>query len=232
MAPPEAQMPFIKNLASSDRKLRTASLESLQLFLSTRSALTVADASKLWKGLYYAHWMSDRPLPQQRLANELAALADALPNAACLAPWFDGFWTVLGQEWPMIDKLRLDKFLLLVRRVFAVQLRCARKHGDDVERTLQDWPFEASGDLRKVPLGLRLHIMDIWVDELERAELLAPEHGEFVARIGVMVEGLKHCPIKQVRERARESHDDPRLPWGVEKEVDEDEDEEWGGLDD
>ena len=267
-------MPFIRNLASSgpsfhprpprspsvalrnetsrltdthvtDRKLRTSSLESLRLFLSTRSSLTSPDALKLWKGLYYAHYMTDRPLPQQRLASDLASLADVLPAGAArqcspsvLATWFAAFWEVLGERWPHVDALRMDKFLLLVRRVFAAQLRHAVRDGA-VADVLAEWPFELEGDLRKVPLGLRLHALDMWIDELEREGLLGAEGEEeedveasaLVRKVGDMVQALRYSPIKAVRERARESDDDDRLPWVQKKEETKD-DDEWGGFDD
>lgn len=180
-------------------------------------------------------WMADRPAPQQRLANELAALAESLPEASCRPTWFAAFWDVLGQQWSSIDKLRMDKFLLLVRRVLAVQLRYAIAGEGEVEEGLKQWPFEEEGDLRKVPLGLRLHLLDIWVDELEREGGLEEENKAVLERVGKMVQALRWSHVKQVRERARESYDDERLPWTEKKdeEMEEDDDgDEWGGLDD
>lgn len=260
-------MPFIRNLASSgnsplcfcvffysvhvlilsvDRKLRTASLESLQTFLASRKTLTTTDAQKLWKGLFYALWMTDRPLPQQRLASDLADLLLSSVRPSCAIPWLMGFWTVVCAQWTDIDVLRLEKFLLLVRRVFAAHVRWARRQGfasDDVQVLLEEvmaaWPFEKEGDLRKVPVGVRLHVLDLWVDELEREGALAEDEGAkaFVASIGAMVEELRRCPVKSVRERAAESYQDDRLPW-VEKAAeddddnDDDDDEGWGGIED
>ena len=232
-----------------DRKLRTASLDSLKTFLSTRirtNPLQLPEALRLWKGLYFALWMTDRPGPQQRLAADLASLADdggdeSASSSSFRAVWFAAFWDVIGQQWPQIDRHRMDKFLLLVRRVFAAHVRHAR--GDaDVAGVLAEWPFEGSGDLRRVPLGVRLHVLDLWVDELEREGILAEGEEEGsdgrvrVERVGEMVQGLLHCPVKQVRERARESYDDERLPWAKkgdedEEEGAEEEEEEWGGID-
>ena len=183
--------------------------------------------------------MTDRPAPQQRLAADLASLADHDEGASSSfrAVWFAAFWDVIGQQWPQIDRHRMDKFLLLVRRVFAAHVRHAR--GDaDVAGVLAEWPFEASGDLRRVPLGVRLHVLDLWVDELESEGILAEGEGSegrvLVERVGEMVQALLHCPVKQVRERAREGYDDARLPWakkGDEEEGEVEEDEEWGGID-
>ncbi|KAL6810382.1 nucleolar protein,Nop52 domain-containing protein [Trichoderma sp. SZMC 28015] len=242
------QMPFIKNLASSDRKLRTESLSSLQSFLSSRRSLTPLDARKLWTGLYYALWMTDRPRPQQALAQDLANLVFDL-QPACVEPWLAAFWSVLGVQWPHIEALRLDKFLLLVRRMFAAHVKVVKEDGFKGELTevvvsvFKQWCFDVE-DENKVALGLRLHVLDVWVDELEREGALAVEDEnarEFVKQVGGLVESLKRCPVKSVRQRALDSYDDERLPW-VEKKEDEEEDEEmdgeegeedgeWGGID-
>uniref|UniRef100_A0A0B7K1W0 Uncharacterized protein n=2 Tax=Bionectria ochroleuca TaxID=29856 RepID=A0A0B7K1W0_BIOOC len=185
----EAQMPFIRNLASSDRKLRTASLDSLKLFLSSRTSLDTQDA-------------------------------------------------VLSERWPHTEALRMDKFLLLVRRAFAVMLECAQKSPAVVDDVLREWPFEGTGDLRKVPLGLRLHVLDLWVDELESTKCLENDEAkDLVKKIGDLVLELQTCPVKAVRERAKESYQDGRLPWGTKdedmsdaEEADDDDDDEWGGI--
>jgi ribosomal RNA-processing protein 1 len=50
-------------------------------------------------------WMSDKPLPQQRLANDLASLVDILPSETAL-PFLDAFWKTMAREWNGIDVLR------------------------------------------------------------------------------------------------------------------------------
>ncbi|PTB67717.1 hypothetical protein BBK36DRAFT_1197674 [Trichoderma citrinoviride] len=243
------QMPFIKNLASSDRKARTESLASLQSFLSSRPSLAPLDARKLWTGLYYALWMTDRPRPQQALAADLANLVHGLRDP-CVETWCAAFWSVLGTQWPHIEALRLDKFLLLVRRVFAAHLRVVRERGykeggdDDVvegvKRVFAGWCFDKE-DEQRVALGLRLHVLDVWVDELEREGVLADAAAEgnegarrFVEFVGELVEGLKRCPVKSVRQRAADSYDDERLPWVEKKdggeEEGEEQEEEAGGV--
>lgn len=191
--------------------------------------------------------MTDRPRPQQALAADLANLASDL-QPACVAPWLAAFWAVLGTQWPHIEALRLDKFLLLVRRVFAAHVRLVKEQGykgdlaEAVLGVLAEWCFDAE-DEHKVALGLRLHVMDVWVDELEREGALAAaetdEHARaFVDKVGALAESLKRCPVKALRQRAQDSYDDERLPWAKEDEDDEmdgaegEDDDEWGGLDD
>ncbi|KAI1493591.1 nucleolar protein,Nop52-domain-containing protein [Biscogniauxia mediterranea] len=235
-----ASMPFIKNLASSDRKLRDSALSTLRAFLSnSQRRLSETDNLKLWKGLFYSLWMCDRALPQQQLCGELAGLARALPRAAAVPAWAAAFWATLAREWTTgIDVLRMEKFLLLVRRVLAASLewvleeegegkkqggekgrkkkrnsnnkkRITATKGDENEEeeeeeepafdratamlaVLADWPLERTGDLAKVPVGLRLHFLD---------------------RIRELVEAQTRSACKPVRARARESLADERLPW-------------------
>ncbi|KAL1850490.1 hypothetical protein Daus18300_012904 [Diaporthe australafricana] len=277
MASQDRPMPFIKNLASSDRKTRTAALESLRTFLSAKhisSSLSTLDILKLWKGLFYALWMCDRPLPQQALCQDLADLVWVLPEPA-VVPWLRGFWATMAREWTTgIDVLRMEKFLLLVRRTLAcsllwMQLRepakkttRSRKRSSDrhiaspsigfddkrVEqmlRLLADWPFRPDEESRQeeeedalmpkiVPVGLKLHVLDIWVDEAEKTHMLeesrgpeasdggsAKENGEHEARTGKevlqrlcdLVETLHSTTLSPaVRKRSKESLQDERLP--------------------
>ncbi|KAJ0104117.1 ribosomal RNA-processing protein 1 [Diaporthe amygdali] len=277
MASQEKPMPFIKNLASSDRKTRTAALESLRTFLSAKhisSCLSTLDILKLWKGLFYALWMCDRPLPQQALCQDLADLVWVLPEPAVI-PWLRGFWATMAREWTTgIDVLRMEKFLLLVRRTLAsslvwMQLRePARKTArprkraadgqiahssawfDDkrVEQMLEllaDWPFRPDEESRHeeeddalmpkiVPVGMKLHVLDIWVDEAEKARMLEESHGpearggrsrkdkgehealsggEVLHRLGDLVETLHSATLSPaVRKRSKESLLDERLP--------------------
>ncbi|KAK6205987.1 hypothetical protein LQW54_008051 [Pestalotiopsis sp. IQ-011] len=254
MAADERNMPFIKNLASSDRKAREKSIETLRTFLTastTSRSLSPLDNLKLWKGLFYSLYMCDRPIPQQNLCAELAALADVLPDAA-VAPWFTGFWDVMSREWTGIDVLRLEKFLLLVRRVFAKSLIWVRegkgdkgaKRKDAMLALFLEWPFETSGDLKRVPVGLRLHVLDIWVDEVEKAGFLGDESTEkdqeFLRDFKAILDEMIKNTVTPVKSKAKESRKDERLPWNAKKSTDEDEDTEdssdddqedgWGGF--
>ncbi|KAK4235030.1 nucleolar protein,Nop52-domain-containing protein [Achaetomium macrosporum] len=274
-------MPFIKTLASSDRKIRTSALSSLHAFLSARqvaSSLTPLDVLKLWKGLFYALWMCDRAIPQQNLCNELADLIYILPREATV-PWLRGFWATMSREWTGIDVLRMEKFLLLVRRVVGAGFKWMRRGNtserngkeeagaspwdaskvEDVLGLLGEWPFaleeealieqitEEDGQIsQKIPVGLRLHVLDIWVDEAEKAGLLDDDDEEakqIIQSISEQIDALEQATTSPaVRARSKESLADDRLP-GNRKQGDEaqgDEDAKdaqgdggsWDGFDD
>lgn len=234
----------------TDRKLRTQALTSLQTFLGSQRSLTRLDALKLWKGLFYAMWMCDRPVPQQNLAAELAGLTACLGNED-VATWLAAFWETMSRHWTDVDVLRMEKFLLLVRRTFASGLAWVKEGGyaegraEALEGVLAEWPFEVEGDLRRVPVGLRLHGVDIWVDELERTGVVGEDALEeavaFAKRVAKLVEPLRRSPIKTVRVKAAEALGDERLPWIEAKKEEEKggggvdggkDDDEWGGFDD
>ncbi|KAL2756485.1 hypothetical protein ACRALDRAFT_1070483 [Sodiomyces alcalophilus JCM 7366] len=276
MTTPEQELPFIRNLASSDKRLRIQALTSLQTFLTAQRALDRLTALKLWKGLFFALWMCDKPIPQQNLCAELADLYTSLPAAkkrnkngtaaggggdGVVPTWFGAAWEVLANHWTEIDVLRMDKFLLLTRRIFAAHLRWVRDGEWDEARqasvidVLKAGPFESEGDVARVPLGLRLHVLDIWVDEMERVGMLgsddaASEKGEgegegdavaveFADRMRrQVIEPLTSCIAKPVRKSAAEQLEDERLPWVRRKKAGDgdgdavEEEEEWGGIED
>jgi ribosomal RNA-processing protein 1 len=108
MAAEEAQQaPFVKQLAAngkecsvqkypkltsnSDRPTRDKAVASLRTFLSGRRKFEELELLKLWKGLFFCMWMSDRPRPQQRLAGDLADLVAVLPESNVL-PFLSAFW--------------------------------------------------------------------------------------------------------------------------------------------
>lgn len=95
------------------------------------------------------------------------------------------------------------------------------------------------------PDGLRYHVADIWVDELEKVLEFEGEEGERKVQGDIPVELLlrplekmrTESPTKPVRTRAAEALDDDRLiEWGWRTRVNPDDevdsDGEWGGFDD
>lgn len=179
---------FVKQLASNNRNVRENALETLHKYLNTKQFKDAKQLqyNKLWKGLYYAMWFSDRPRPQQRLANELGELnvfyfnerdnKDAKGtltlNDEAFIKFSKAFWKIICMEWFQIDRYRIDKFLMLVRRVVFNQLKYLKLRNWDeqvvesyIDKVLKWLPLSASP---KVYNGVPLHIIDVLLDELER----------------------------------------------------------------
>ncbi len=73
---------------------------------------------------------------------------------------------------------------------------------------------------KKIPVGLKLHVLDIWIDEAEKVGLLDADDGgrprQVLRRINALVEALeKETTASAVRVRSRQALDDDRLPWNA-----------------
>ncbi|EFR01519.1 hypothetical protein MGYG_04526 [Nannizzia gypsea CBS 118893] len=325
------QSPFIRELASSEKKTRDKAVESLTAFLRSKRDLKLFDLLKIWKGLFFCFYHSDKPLVQQALARSLSyTLVPSLPEQMVL-PFLRAFWITMSRDFHSLDRLRLDKYLFLIRCYVGVSFEYFLKRGGKNKRQsgnnntdsqkvkskrkraaeadsevnggsssrrktssttavqvpeetdwaeleayldmLEDGPLsplifdtepskqipnqeDENGALIKVPKGpdgIRYHLMDIWLDELEKCATEPDESGagddeESPAtklKEGVPMELLlrpierlqAESPNKTVRTRAKETLADERLvSWGVrepEKAEDgSDEEEEWGGIED
>ncbi|KAJ5519733.1 Ribosomal RNA processing protein [Penicillium fimorum] len=309
--------PFVRELGSSDRKVRDKALESLTKFVQSRTDLTLVDLLKLWKGLFYCFYHSDRPLTQQALARALSySLVPSLPQAT-LHRFLRAFWITIGRDYHSLDRIRLDKYLMLIRFYVGVAFevlvknKSSTKNDDGKKRKREDaakgrgkkqkkqaevetaaeneekdtaedeeakFPDLAAyisiieegplcplnydedqnkdeGDPNYVPMphgpdGLRYHLIDIWIDELEKVlefEEVAGDDEEETPKRKIKgdvpmelilrpLEKLRaESAYKPVRTRAAEALEDERLfEWGVRTKKAEDEDdseEEWGGFD-
>ncbi|GAA5975387.1 hypothetical protein JCM10908_005146 [Rhodotorula pacifica] len=143
------------------------------------------EMAKLWKGVYYCFWMSDKPLVQQALAQNLADLTlDVRPKSKTkngrverfrsAMTYLRGFWDAVVREWSTLDHHRLDKFLLLIRRFAHVGFRLLEREQFD-ERAIEEYnamltgpggPLDVTND--KIPLSLAYHLFDIYLDEIDR----------------------------------------------------------------
>ncbi|KAG9788845.1 hypothetical protein KCU88_g1659, partial [Aureobasidium melanogenum] len=96
-----------------------------------------------------------------------------------LDTWATAFWETICREWTTIDQWRMNKVLMLVRFFLRETFNvCFTAIANDTDTTkanskdlvprqrqiLETWPL--SPRERKVPDGLRLHVLDVWVDEL------------------------------------------------------------------
>ncbi|KAI5808977.1 hypothetical protein DFH27DRAFT_542025 [Peziza echinospora] len=168
-----AQTPFLKQLAANDRPTRDAAVSALRTYLGGKRVFSKVELLKLWKGLFYCMWMSDRPRTQQRLAMDLAGLVTTMRTHTAIT-FLECFWETIAREWNGIDVLRMDKFLLLVRAYLASSFRYLRERewAQDLVaqymEILKNIPLHPTEN--RIPNGIRYHLIDIYVDELEKLE--------------------------------------------------------------
>ena len=187
-------------------------------------------------------WHQDRPKPQAALAESFAELSLAVPDTLFL-PFMRAFWSTMARRWTEIDSLRMEKFLRLVRVMVRAGLEWCKRGGWTEDR-VQGWNEE----MRRLPLsvpgedgedgermvgdGMRYHVLDVYVDELEKVD-----GEEREAPVGLIMEParklMEKANTKALRERARDCVKDERLSdWDDEGgEHKGDGDEEFTGFD-
>ena len=69
---------------------------------------------KLWKGLFYCMWMSDKPLVQEDLAETISALVHSFANRQTGLLYSKVALTTMAREWGGIDTWRMEKFLMVI----------------------------------------------------------------------------------------------------------------------
>ncbi|KAF2461099.1 nucleolar protein,Nop52-domain-containing protein [Lineolata rhizophorae] len=234
---------FVKPLI--DKRTRDKALDSLRTFLASRHELDELELLKLWKGLFYCVWMSDKVRTQRRLAIELAELVDVLQGDVVL-PFLDAFWKTMAREWPGIDVLRMDKFLFLVRQYLAASFRYLAKNDWSNHEaikaymdTLAATPLNPTD--AKIPNGLRYHVLDIYVDELDKVDADRDSNIPLDSLLRPLKDLEDTSPNKVARGKVKEALGDERLnDWrnkddsGDEEHGhgEEDSSDEWGGLSD
>ena len=148
--------------------------------------------------------------------------------------------------------LRMDKFLYLVRQNLAASFRYLSRHSwsnaaatKQYMAVLSDIPLNLSN--ARIPNGLRYHVLDIYVDELDMVDSERKGDMPLETLLEPVRRMQKESVTKALRKRAKETLDDERLrDWNDNGDVstqqlverqDQDgsgeeirEDEEWGGI--
>lgn len=234
-----------------------------QFLSSKKKPLPLIELQKLWKGLFYSMWFSDMPRPQQRLAKKLGLLfLETIPLNSFI-PFVELFWSIMVKEWSGIDVWRVDKFYMLIRRVLFYCFERLKLEKWDEKliklylELLQKIPL--SGETR-VPVAIPYHLVDIYVDEIERCMF---EEVELELELKELSEELKdeiiestpidllltpfkelqqHALLKTLRLKIKEDifKDSRLVEWGIvelelekveaEAEGSDEEEEEWTGF--
>ncbi|KAM0754402.1 Nop52-domain-containing protein [Meredithblackwellia eburnea MCA 4105] len=202
-----------------------------------------SEMRKLWKGVYYCFWMSDKPLIQQALSSSLSLLTltilpksksrqGRVPRFLSSLAYLAAFWECVVREWSALDRLRLDKFYLLVRRFVHVGFLLLRREGWDLEavRRYNEMLCGEGGPLNvtdpKVPSSLSYHIADIYLEELNKSLTtpLTPVSTPsstlpLIPLLQPIISSLAKAPTMTLFTRLTEGSVDPFLAAAIPKQV-------------
>ncbi|KAG5361355.1 Ribosomal RNA-processing protein 1-like protein [Yarrowia sp. C11] len=249
--------PFIKKLAANDRPTRDETLNSLKRFLGTPKAFGELELLKLWKGLFFSMWFSDRPRTQQRLADDMASLLLVVHETNYFT-FLSSFWKIMSSEWMALDKHRIDKFYLLLRRYVGYAFQRLAKEGWDeswIERhneVMSKIPLNPENP--KIPDSIRYHVLEIYLDELAKVVLKDQKETEDEEEAAEQVKELfSDVPVAELLEAVESLSEESKnkvvqqrcvedvlenpllIEWGVAEELegeqeDEEEEDEWEGF--
>jgi ribosomal RNA-processing protein 1 len=167
---------LVKKLGHVAKESRDKAVQKLKIFLASRRgpSTTELDFLKLWKGLFYCMWMSDKTPIQQELATELAQLVHIFADATLVALWLRTFHLTMRREWHMIDKYRLDKYYSLMRYVeheAVVYLRKTNYQEDNVLAISDHIALHFTGHeaSKRQGTGVVLHFVEVFLSEVYKA---------------------------------------------------------------
>jgi len=175
-----AEIAFAQKLASNEKPLRTRALKKLRNYLEIKSkngednGLSDNDMIKIWKGLWYCMYMSDKMLIQEELAEHIASLIHNLQNSKDKQCFTKAAFLTFGREWNGIDTFRLDKYMMFMRRLLRQILEYLKSKEWDVKEVLTFSKILETTILcpddhsHSTPLGLKLHFCDIFLEELAK----------------------------------------------------------------
>ncbi|CAH0699618.1 unnamed protein product [Spodoptera exigua] len=177
------EIKFARLLSGNEKKTRDRVLNALKKWLlncfEKGYEFKEDDFIRVWKGLFYAVWMSDKPLIQEDLCEKISGVLDLFPATQLQYAMlmFKAGLRVLATEWYGLDQHRTDKFLMLVRRYLRASLRCLLR---------SDWSLPScrlyaatlagtDGVLAlKTPhyarnaMSMLLHILDCYLEEIAK----------------------------------------------------------------
>ncbi|XP_058041569.1 ribosomal RNA processing protein 1 homolog B isoform X1 [Ahaetulla prasina] len=187
--PPEIQ--FAQRLASNEKRVRDRALKKLRGYITLRSqslegCFSQEELLKIWKGLFYCMWMQDKPLLQEELSNNISQLIHLIKNMDTRHLFIQTFWQTVNREWNGLDRLRLDKFYMLIRMMLRQSFEVLKRNEWNeslIERFLNMLIMEVMHPDSHAPIGIKLHFIDIYLEELANVgakELTAGQNIKFI----------------------------------------------------
>ncbi|KFO28097.1 ribosomal RNA processing protein 1 homolog A [Fukomys damarensis] len=187
--PPEIQL--AQRLAGNEQVTRDRAVRKLRKYIVARSqratgGFTHDELLKIWKGLFYCMWMQDKLLLQEELGRTISQLIHAFQTMEAQHLFLRTFWQTMIREWAGLDRLRLDKFYLLMRLVLNEALKAVRMRGweeRDIEQLMALLTTEILHEDSQAPNGVKSHFLEVFLEELAKvgaAELTADQNLWFV----------------------------------------------------
>ncbi|XP_049730936.1 ribosomal RNA processing protein 1 homolog A [Elephas maximus indicus] len=187
--PPEIQL--AQRLAGNEKVTRDRAVKKLRKYIVARTqraagGFTHEELLKVWKGLFYCMWMQDKPLLQEELGRTISQLLHAFQTTEAQHLFLQTFWQTMNREWTGIDRLRLDKYYMLMRMILNESLKALQMRGweeSQCEQLLKLLMTEILHPESQAPHGVKSHFTEIFLEELGKVgakELTADQNLKFI----------------------------------------------------
>uniref|UniRef100_A0A0N5C3X6 Ribosomal RNA processing protein 1 homolog n=1 Tax=Strongyloides papillosus TaxID=174720 RepID=A0A0N5C3X6_STREA len=176
---------LIEGLANSDSEIRSNSLEKLEewIKIATKTKVISMETLKtISKGLYYALWMQDKALLHEDLCDRIVAIHDIFKRSEERVSYYYCLLLVVDQNILSIDKWRINKFLMLIRRIFRHIFTYIAKNNwtesicheyiDMIDMNILNAENEKFSDITVS------HIISLFMDEFDKALNIVPSTPE------------------------------------------------------
>lgn len=236
---------LLRKLADNSSNVRAKGLRTVERYVASNRDLNISRTLRLWKGIWFALWHTPKPAAQRDLALEISSLVLKVQEKN-LWIFVNTFWETMVREWETLDRHRINKFMMLVRFFLgATLMRISADSWNPIaaaefKQSMLEGPLHPSSI--KLPQGLKLHILDVYADEFEKAVEKNGMAPEGVMRLIWEPVTLQNelAELKTIKQKMAKDilSDDRLVQWGVvskpsvEEEKDESSDDgEWEGFD-
>ncbi|KAK3878917.1 hypothetical protein Pcinc_016460 [Petrolisthes cinctipes] len=169
---------FVQRLADNEKSVRSKALKNLKSYLDYNTVKTPGIAEdeflKLWKGLFYCMYNADKPLIQEALAEDISNLIHTINNNDAKLIFIQTAFLTFAREWNGIDVFRINKYMMFIRRFlrqvfeFLKSTGWRKKELAITVHILETIVIRPRDDSNITPLGLKLHICTIVLEELAK----------------------------------------------------------------
>jgi len=163
---------FAQKLACGEPPVRRRAMIKLRRWLKKGDGkeLSLEDMRRLAKGLHYALWMQDKMLNQEELADQMVDLVSSMNNETQRVLFVRAMFDVLAREWSLIDRWRMDKFLMLMRKLLRMvfqRLRALNWTVEAVDGYFAVFKETVMSPDKSFTEGLKFHFASVYLDELD-----------------------------------------------------------------
>ncbi|CAB3406532.1 unnamed protein product [Caenorhabditis bovis] len=166
---------FAQKLACGEPVTRQRALRVLHDWIreqSSKKPFNEEDLMRLCKGLHYVMWMQDKMLLQEELADKIGGLINIFGSEEEKILYVKCFLKSISKEWPHIDRWRMDKFLMEIRRMLKFtfahlrELNWKKEIRDKYWAVFEETTISADKNFSE---GLKFHFASLFLDELDNA---------------------------------------------------------------